>query len=127
VTFTCSGSSNARLQDDVDWKWAADRWELTAAELRELRALAQQGAPEHDDRAPAAGGGAAAEEARAVYSSSLGGADTDANQQVWVEGNRYKLFGCNNYDRSETTANCIIIDHFSAFESGLVAPFLYAA
>ena len=25
------------------------------------------------------------------------------------------------------TANCIIIDHFSAFESGLVAPFLYAA
>jgi hypothetical protein len=26
-----------------------------------------------------------------------------------------------------TTANCIIIDHFSAFESGLVAPFLYAA
>ena len=24
-------------------------------------------------------------------------------------------------------ANCIIIDHFSAFESGLVAPFLYAA
>jgi hypothetical protein len=24
------------------------------------------------------------------------------------------------------TANCIIIDHFSAFESGLVAPFLYA-
>ena len=126
MTFTCSGSSNARLQDDVDWKWAADRWELTAAELRELRALAQQGAPEHDDRAPAAGGGAAAEEARAVY-SSLGGADTDANQQVWVEGNRYKLFGCNNYDRSETTANCIIIDLFSAFESGLVAPFLYAA
>jgi hypothetical protein len=27
----------------------------------------------------------------------------------------------------ECTANCIIIDHFSAFESGLVAPFLYAA
>ena len=26
-----------------------------------------------------------------------------------------------------STANCIIIDHFSAFESGLVAPFLYAA
>jgi hypothetical protein len=26
-----------------------------------------------------------------------------------------------------TTANCTIIDHFSAFESGLVAPFLYAA
>jgi hypothetical protein len=25
------------------------------------------------------------------------------------------------------TANCIMIDHFSAFESGLVAPFLYAA
>jgi hypothetical protein len=25
------------------------------------------------------------------------------------------------------TANCKIIDHFSAFESGLVAPFLYAA
>jgi hypothetical protein len=25
------------------------------------------------------------------------------------------------------TANCIIIDHFSAFEPGLVAPFLYAA
>ena len=25
------------------------------------------------------------------------------------------------------TANCIIIGHFSAFESGLVAPFLYAA
>ena len=25
------------------------------------------------------------------------------------------------------TANCIIIDHVSAFESGLVAPFLYAA
>jgi hypothetical protein len=25
------------------------------------------------------------------------------------------------------TANCIIIDHSSAFESGLVAPFLYAA
>ena len=24
------------------------------------------------------------------------------------------------------TANCIIIDHFSAFEPGLVAPFLYA-
>jgi hypothetical protein len=23
-----------------------------------------------------------------------------------------------------STANCIIIDHFSAFESGLVAPFL---
>jgi hypothetical protein len=27
----------------------------------------------------------------------------------------------------QVTANCIIIDHFSAFESGLVAPFLYAA
>jgi hypothetical protein len=26
-----------------------------------------------------------------------------------------------------TTANCIIIDHFSAFEPGLVAPFLYVA
>jgi len=26
-----------------------------------------------------------------------------------------------------STANCIIIDHSSAFESGLVAPFLYAA
>jgi hypothetical protein len=25
------------------------------------------------------------------------------------------------------TANCIIIGHFSAFESGLVAPFLYSA
>ena len=25
------------------------------------------------------------------------------------------------------TANCIMIDRFSAFESGLVAPFLYAA
>jgi hypothetical protein len=25
------------------------------------------------------------------------------------------------------TANCIIIDHFSAFESELVSPFLYAA
>jgi hypothetical protein len=25
------------------------------------------------------------------------------------------------------TANCIIIDHFSVFESGLVAPFLYTA
>ena len=25
------------------------------------------------------------------------------------------------------TANCIIVDHFSAFESGLVALFLYAA
>eukprot|EP01046_Picozoa_sp_COSAG06_P013389 COSAG06_NODE_809_length_12164_cov_17.936179_14_plen_129_part_00 len=25
------------------------------------------------------------------------------------------------------TANCIVIDHFSAFESGSVAPFLYAA
>jgi hypothetical protein len=25
------------------------------------------------------------------------------------------------------TANCIIIDHFSAFKSGLVAPFLYTA
>ena len=25
------------------------------------------------------------------------------------------------------TANCIMIDHFSAFESGLVAPFLYVA
>ena len=25
------------------------------------------------------------------------------------------------------TANCTIIDHFSAFELGLVAPFLYAA
>jgi hypothetical protein len=25
------------------------------------------------------------------------------------------------------TANCIMIDHFSAFEPGLVAPFLYAA
>ena len=24
-------------------------------------------------------------------------------------------------------ANCIVIDHFSAFEPGLVAPFLYAA
>jgi hypothetical protein len=29
--------------------------------------------------------------------------------------------------KSYATANCIIIDHFSAFESGLVAPFLYAA
>jgi hypothetical protein len=29
--------------------------------------------------------------------------------------------------RAHITANCIIIDHFSAFESGLVAPFLYAA
>eukprot|EP01046_Picozoa_sp_COSAG06_P028363 COSAG06_NODE_2548_length_6692_cov_35.291066_8_plen_107_part_00 len=28
---------------------------------------------------------------------------------------------------SHTTANCIIIDHFSTFEPGLVAPFLYAA
>ena len=27
----------------------------------------------------------------------------------------------------QVTANCIIIEHFSAFESGLVAPFLYAA
>jgi hypothetical protein len=26
-----------------------------------------------------------------------------------------------------STANCIIIDPFSAFEPGLVAPFLYAA
>jgi hypothetical protein len=26
-----------------------------------------------------------------------------------------------------TTANCIIIDRFSAFEPGLVAPFLYVA
>ena len=26
-----------------------------------------------------------------------------------------------------TAANCIITDHFSAFKSGLVAPFLYAA
>jgi hypothetical protein len=30
-------------------------------------------------------------------------------------------------ESSNSTANCIIIDHFSAFESGLVAPFLYAA
>ena len=29
--------------------------------------------------------------------------------------------------RCEPTANCIIVDHFPAFESGLVAPFLYAA
>jgi hypothetical protein len=28
---------------------------------------------------------------------------------------------------TKPTANCIIIDHFSAFEPGLVAPFLYAA
>ena len=27
----------------------------------------------------------------------------------------------------KAAANCTIIDHFSAFESGLVAPFLYAA
>jgi hypothetical protein len=29
--------------------------------------------------------------------------------------------------RTESTANCRIVDHFSAFEPGLVAPFLYAA
>jgi hypothetical protein len=29
--------------------------------------------------------------------------------------------------RETHTANCIIIDHFSAFESGLVAPFIFAA
>eukprot|EP01046_Picozoa_sp_COSAG06_P012902 COSAG06_NODE_770_length_12437_cov_27.452423_8_plen_129_part_00 len=29
--------------------------------------------------------------------------------------------------RLDNTANCIMIDHFSAFEPGLVAPFLYAA
>jgi hypothetical protein len=28
---------------------------------------------------------------------------------------------------SVRTANCIILDHSSAFEPGLVAPFLYAA
>jgi hypothetical protein len=28
---------------------------------------------------------------------------------------------------STHATNCIIIDHFSVFESGLVAPFLYAA
>jgi hypothetical protein len=36
-----------------------------------------------------------------------------------------QLSGCIHACRS--TANCIIIDHFSAFEPGLVAPFLYAA
>ena len=30
-------------------------------------------------------------------------------------------------ERINFTANCITIDHFSAFELGLVAPFLYAA
>ncbi len=29
--------------------------------------------------------------------------------------------------RANNTANCIIVDHFSAFEFQLVAPFLYAA
>ena len=50
------------------------RWEHTADELRQLR---------------------------------LVGEDTSAtnhpNQQVWMEGNRYKLFGCNNYDSGPMT------------------------
>jgi hypothetical protein len=32
-----------------------------------------------------------------------------------------------NPQRPQPTANCMIIDHLSAFEPGLVAPFLYAA
>jgi hypothetical protein len=32
-----------------------------------------------------------------------------------------------NQQATNITANCIMIDHFSAFEPGLVAPFLYAA
>ena len=36
-------------------------------------------------------------------------------------------YGRHDDDKGCVTANCIIIDHFSAFKSGLVAPFLYAA
>jgi hypothetical protein len=38
------------------------------------------------------------------------------------------LVSCiNTHAHAEHTANCRIIGHFSACESGLVAPFLYAA
>eukprot|EP01043_Picozoa_sp_COSAG02_P023414 COSAG02_NODE_1250_length_13626_cov_72.701929_7_plen_87_part_00 len=49
------------------------RWEHTAADLRQLRR---------------AGGNAES---------------SNPNQQVWMEGNRYKLFGCNNYDTGPMT------------------------
>ena len=51
------------------------RWEPTAAELRQMRERSADGA---GMLAP--------------------------NQQVWSEGNRYKLFGCNNYGTSSTTS-----------------------
>jgi CRP-like cAMP-binding protein len=48
--------------------------------------------------------------------------DAPRNAYVRAKGS-LKMYETKRYD----TANCIIIDHFSAFESGLVAPFLYAA
>ena len=50
------------------------------------------------------------------------------NIEFWIANHTWT----DSANRSEVcrlygTANCIIIDHFSAFEAGLVAPFLYVA
>jgi hypothetical protein len=44
-----------------------------------------------------------------------------------VRGLMFNISAEQRYGAENTTANCRIIDHFSAFESGLVALFLYAA
>ena len=55
----------------------------------------------------------------------------DPTQNVSMLAREYgeQVFGEANADAvgQRPTANCIIIDHFSAFEPGLVALFLYAA
>jgi len=68
----------AKLRSDAGLDNASEvewRWEPTAAELRQMRERSGDGA---GMLAP--------------------------NQQVWSEGNRYKLFGCNNFGMSSTTS-----------------------
>lgn len=65
---------NSSNESDVRW-----RWEQTAEDLRQLRW------------------------ADTLSDTENSGATNHPNQQVWMEGNRYKLFGCNNYDNGPMT------------------------
>jgi hypothetical protein len=56
------------------------------------------------------------------------GCSSDSEEECDHCTGRSELGHCSQHGRCPVrTANCIMIDHSSAFESGLVTPFLYAA
>jgi hypothetical protein len=76
--------------------------------------------PPHAAQARARGGGEVS-----VYVLTPAGRDGEGERGPAVQRAGIAINGADSDLLS--TANCINIDHFSAFESGLVAPFLYAA